>query len=322
MRVERHGHGNRRDDGEAGGGRLGGHAPCRCRGISATGPRIIRDNHLQSKLRGVIDSTTGKAVTVFLNDAIMRDFTSEQFGRQQPYPWFSFEQFLRPSAFDTLLASFPSVALFEEHKGIERANQQRSHDRYYLAFEKSIYRDAASPEAGPTPLAKDGVVGLDNLPTPWQDFIGELRDSSAYRAFTESLLGHADMTVRFAWHMGFSGSEVSPHRDAEKKVGTHIFYFNTSRDWEREWGGSILVLGGKQVKRLNPNVGDFDSVIPVDIRDNRSFLFKNTQDAWHGVEPLSSPGGAFRRLFNVVFEYDGPVPQRKKRGLLGLFGGR
>lgn len=256
----------------------------------------------------------------YLNEQAMQAFAAEQFRDRRPFPWFSFEAFLLTEAFQALLASFPPRALFEEHRGIERANQQRPHDRYYLAFERSIYRDEVSrepiarddmsrPSSVVAPETEDGVVSLADLPLPWQAFLEELRTSAVYRTFIDRMLESGPLTVRFAWHMGFTGSEVSPHRDSEKKAGTHIFYFNTSEDWAREWGGSILVLGEKRVKRKNPDVSDFGSVEAVDIRDNRSFLFKNTEDAWHGVEPLHSPDGQFRRLFNVIFErQDAPQP--------------
>ena len=49
----------------------------------------------------------------------------------------------------------------------------------------------------------------------------------------------------------------------------------------------------------------------MDIRDNRSFLFKNTADAWHGVRALTCPANSYRRLFNVVFE----TPDKRRGGV-------
>ncbi len=267
----------------------------------------------------------------YLNEQTIQAFSAGQFQHRKPFPWFAFDTFLRPDAFQLLHTHFPALSLFETHRGIERANRQRPHDRYYLAFERSIYRDDMQPARPAAALTatdtagRDGVVDLPDLPLPWQEFIEELRTSAVYLDFIDRMLESGPLTVRFAWHMGFSGSEVSPHRDSEKKAGTHIFYFNTSEDWEREWGGAILVLGNKRVKRKNPDVADFGDVEAVDIRNNRSFLFKNTSDAWHGVEPLQSPGGQFRRLFNVIFErQDAPVsaPPPSKGGLFRLLRAR
>lgn len=277
----------------------------------------------------------------FLDEHAMQAFAADTFKQREPYPWFSFEQLLTPDGFQTLLRDFPSLALFEEHRGVERADHQRSHDRYYLAFERSLYKkgtpggdddtvdDVADEMAGPGRYddemagvrgasGRDGIVGLKDIPPSWQQFIEELRESAAYRTFTERLLDSGPMTVRFAWHVGFNGSEVSPHRDTDKKIGTHIFYFNTSDDWRKAWGGAILVLGDKRIKQKNPDVSDFGAVTAAEILDNRSFLFKNTPDAWHGVEPLTCPPGHYRRLFNVIFEHVG-APPRRRRGLLGLF---
>lgn len=271
----------------------------------------------------------------FLDERAMQAFAADTFQQREPYPWFSFEQLLTPDSFQTLLRDFPSLALFEEHRGVQRADNQRSHDRYYLAFERSVYKKEASESrddmagplyaddemAGTGRTGRDGIVGLQDLPPSWQQFIEELRESVGYRRFTERLLESGPMTVRFAWHVGFSGSEVSPHRDTDKKIGTHIFYFNTSEDWRKEWGGAILVLGDKRIKEKNPDVSDFGTVTAAQILDNRSFLFKNTREAWHGVEPLSCPPGRHRRLFNVIFEHAGSPP-RRRRGLMGLFRSR
>jgi len=282
-------------------------------------------------------------VSGFFNDSVLDGFSGDAFGRREPFPWQAFETLLLPEKFTALLESFPSVALFDTHRGIARADQQRSHDRYYLAFERNIYRGenaapgvygrdggdnemvgplsiartedlASSGKAiAPTtsaPLSKSGVVDLPDLPAPWQAFMEEIRSSRRYQAFADRAFGVQPMTVRFAWHLGFQGAEVSPHRDTDKKLGTHIFYFNTAADWSEEWGGSILVLGDKKVRRKNPDITDFGSVRAVDIRDNRSFLFKNTVTAWHGVDALRCPPQRYRRLFNVIFERVEPRPQK------------
>ncbi|MCP8467246.1 2OG-Fe(II) oxygenase [Pseudomonas sp. ZM23] len=241
-------------------------------------------------------------MSLFLNDRLLRDFATEDFASQRPFPWYSFQDVLRPEAFEALYREFPSLELFERHNGITRAYGQRPHNRYYLAYERSIYNDR---EAG-----SEGVVALGDLPVVWQQFMLEVQGNSEYAAFARRMLGVDDFVVRFAWHVGVNGSEVSPHRDSHTKLGTHIFYFNTSEDWQPEWGGSILVLDGKKVPQDNPDLSDFESVRGCDIRDNRSFLFKNTENAWHGVEKLTCPEGRYRRLFNVVFE---PVRQNQAR---------
>lgn len=245
-------------------------------------------------------------MTQFLDCAVMREFPTDAFTEQTPFPWFNFSQVLTPEGFDVLLRQFPPLELFEAHVGMERPGDQRPHDRYYLAYEHSIY-DRAQKSA-------QGEARHGDLPLPWQGFLEELKTSAEYHAFIERLLGVSPLSARYAWHVGVNGSEVSPHRDADNKIGTHIFYFNTREDWDPAWQGSTLVLGGKQGAAPNPDFADFTSETASDIRDNHSFLFKNTPDAWHGVRTLTSPEGRYRRLFNVIFQTPdaaegGPAPR-------------
>ena len=51
-----------------------------------------------------------------------------------------------------------------------------------------------------------------------------------------------------------------------------------------------------------PDFGDFETCEAARIVDNRSSLFKNTPQAWHGVSALTCPAGSYRRLFNIIFE--------------------
>jgi hypothetical protein len=239
-------------------------------------------------------------VSPFLNHSVVRGTSPESFAQQQPFPNFAFQDFLSADGFAQLNQAFPPLSAFEKHVGLVRANGQRSHDRYYLAYEESIYHRQDKGHYG---LKGDtGTITHDALPEVWQSFMDELTQDGEYREFMEDMLGARGLDMRFAWHVGTVGSEVSPHRDALDKVGTHIFYFNTSADWQPEWGGSILSLGGKKVPQLNPDFEDFQTELAVDIRDNRSYLFKNTETAWHGVRALACPEGSYRRLFNVIFE--------------------
>lgn len=213
------------------------------------------------------------------------------FHAQQPFPWVSLSRFLTEEGFGALHRDFPDIRFFERHENLPKPYGQRPHNRYYLAYEESIYHPHESPA--------QGVVRHHDLPLTWQRFLEEL-EGEEYRRFLQSLLGISQFEVRYAWHIGVTGSEVSPHRDAENKLATHIFYFNTSDDWSMAWGGETLVLCGKRTPTMNPDFDDFDRVIPVPCLDNRSFLFKNGPGAWHGVRAIRCPAGRYRRLFNVI----------------------
>lgn len=231
----------------------------------------------------------------FIDYKLIQSFDQDFFTQNQPFPWYNFQNFLTNEGFQKLLEDFPPLELFEQHQGLERVYAQRPHNRYYLAYETSIYNQLEHKNKG--------IISYKHLPSSWQMFIQELESSQVYQNFIKSLFKVADFQIRYAWHMGVTDSEVSPHKDAEQKAGTHIFYFNTSEDWDTAWDGSTLVLGDKLKDVMNPDFSDFTTVIPTQFTNNHSFLFKNAPNAWHGVKPLACPQGKYRRLFNVIFEF-------------------
>lgn len=244
------------------------------------------------------------------NESKIREFDPKSFTQRKPFPWFNFHELLTPEAFAALHREYPSLDKFERHQDLARAHGQRSHNRYYLAYESSIYKDLERKE-------DEGVIHYDDLSPTWQAFMDAVEGDPTYRRFIGSLVGLEDFTTRYAWHVGVAGSEVSPHRDAEDKLATHIFYFNTHEDWDPSWGGSTLALGGKKISALNPDFTDFETEESGSIVDNHSFLFKNTPEAWHGVRSLTSPAGNYRRLFNVIVQAK-QAPKKSFFSRLGL----
>ena len=232
--------------------------------------------------------------TTFINYDLLRNFSAESFTAGEPFPWADIHQFLTPFGFRSLYESFPPLELFEEHTGIERVYGQKPHNRYYLAYEKSIYHEGEH--------SGKGLLKHNQLSQEWQDFIEEIESSDDYNRFICRMLAVEEFRTRYAWHVGFTNCEVSPHVDSPTKYGTHIIYFNTMQDWDSAWGGATLVLGGKKTEALNPEFTDFATAVSTRITDNHSFFFKNTASAWHGVRPLACPPESYRRLFNIIFE--------------------
>ena len=249
------------------------------------------------------------AIPVF-DPAAIRAFDRTSFTGRQPFPWMNFHALLTPETFAALHREYPSLDQFERHQGIARVHGQRPHNRYYMAYESSIYKDLDRKE-------DEGVIHYDALSPTWRAFMDAVESDETYRRFIGDLIGLTDFETRYAWHVGVTGSEVSPHRDAEDKLGTHIFYFNTLEDWDPAWGGPTIALGGKKVAALNPDFSDFESEQSGSIVDNHSFLFKNTPEAWHGVRALTSPEGKYRRLFNVIVQAK-KTPKRSFFGKRGL----
>ena len=139
---------------------------------------------------------------------------------------------------------------------------------------------------------------------PWREFIAELF-GKYYASFLRRMLAlkprkHFELTMD--WYYAWEGCSVSPHCDARRKWGTHIFYFDTEEDWHSSWGGHVLIMddGGRYKRHSGPAFDDLEVAATIDPRGNGSLLFHPTDHSWHGVRPLGCPPGKLRKLFLVT----------------------
>jgi hypothetical protein len=95
------------------------------------------------------------------------------------------------------------------------------------------------------------------------------------------------------------GKDVSPHVDSKGKAGSHLFYM-VDDDWVPEWGGSTYVLADQKNDIPNPEIEDFIQHARVEIAGNKSFIFKNTKNAWHAVDQIKCPIDRYRKLVSIV----------------------
>jgi hypothetical protein len=216
----------------------------------------------------------------YINEAVMNGLDAAAFQAQRPYPWLNPEGFLTASGFERLVATLPEPALFERRFGERRKHGQEPHDRLALEYHPSL------------PLAE-----------PWRAFIAEL-NSPAYRSFLEHMFGRRALRLVLHWHYTPNGCSVSPHCDARRKLGSHIFYFNTEEDWQPEWGGETLILddGGRFIANSAPKFEDFDRILAAKAIGNASLLFMRREQSWHGVREIRCPPEALRKVFIVVIE--------------------
>ncbi len=218
----------------------------------------------------------------YLNIDKLRNLQREDFLAVKPYPYFNSEGVLTQSGFEDLLDNMPPLSMFEKKFGYERRAGQAPHDRFSLEY---------------TP----GMA----VSKPWQEFIAELC-SDAYRSEIARLLGANKVEFRFHWHYTPNGADVSPHCDARREHGSHLFYFNSREDWRPEWGGSTLVLddGGRLSYDSAPDLEEFDAVHECESIGNYSSLMLRTDHAWHAVRPIACPEDRLRRIFIVVVNPD------------------
>lgn len=218
----------------------------------------------------------------YLDIEKLRSLRLEDFLATKPYPYFNSDGVLTESGFQDLLANMPPLDMFEQKFGYERRAGQAPHDRYSLEYTRGM-----------------------SVPKPWQEFIRELC-SDAYRGQIERLFNARKVEFRFHWHYTPSGADVSPHCDARREHGSHLFYFNSTQDWDPAWGGATLVLddGGRLDYNSAPALEDFDNIIECKSFGNYSALIKRSDHAWHAVRPINCPQGLLRRVFIVVVNPD------------------
>ena len=212
------------------------------------------------------------------------------FQSQKPFPWINPYRLLTEQGHLRLLETLPDVSLFTSIFGKERKYGQQSHDRFSLEYHDDL-----------------------DIAKPWQEFITELRGKD-YREFLRRQLGVRSFEFLFYWHYTPTGCSVSPHCDSKRKLGSHIFYFNTPQDWDPSWGGETLILddGERFDYRSAPHFDAFERVTAAEALGNRSLLLRKTAHSWHGVRELSCPKDRLRKVFIVVANRSTPIDRLQR----------
>lgn len=205
----------------------------------------------------------------------LRSIETEHFQDADPFPWINPKALISEDGYRQLVADLPDPEHFRSSFGRRRRHGQESHDRFALNYSDKL-----------------------DLRTSWRGFIDDLK-GPAYRQFLQRLLGVDDFDLTFHWHYTPRDCSLSAHCDAEWKLASHIFYFNTEDDWEERWGGQTLILddGGSLSHRSAPTLDEFERVIPSKAIGNNSLLFQRTNHSWHGMYPLKQPIGVMRKVF-------------------------
>jgi hypothetical protein len=202
----------------------------------------------------------------YLDVKRLQTINPASFRAQTPYPWVNPAGLLTDAGYDRLRETIPDVSLFTSHFSETRVYGQQNHDRFSL-----FYRDDL-------PVA-----------APWKAFVAELRGAD-YQTFMRRLIGARSFELSFVWHYTPQGCSVSPHCDSKRKLGSHIFYFNTEQDWDPAWGGETLILddGGRFEYRSAPHFEEFERITVAEALGNRSLLFARKAHSWHGVRALAA----------------------------------
>jgi hypothetical protein len=215
----------------------------------------------------------------YLNRNCIEGIPSKEFQERQPFPWVNVSDTLLPASFESLRENLPDVSMFIKHENKKRGYGQAPHNRYILHY----------------------LPGMP-LPKPWEEFVQELLHGETYQTFLRRMLGDHKFILTLEWYYAWQGCSVSPHCDAKRKLATHIFYFNTDKDWKSEWGGKILMLDDDKKWNAHsaPNFDDLKVAATLDPWGNSSLFFKRTPHSWHGVRAIECPPDAMRKLFIVT----------------------
>jgi len=220
------------------------------------------------------------SMTKYLDFDVLEAIDTKTYRNQKPYPWVNPEKLIKEDAFELLRKNMPDVSLFAQKFGYTRRAGQKPHDRYSLEY---TLENAAT------------------IPEPWREFIAELC-SDRYRNNIARLFNARKLEFRFHWHYAPNGCSVSPHCDAKREYGSHLFYFNSEEDWDPAWGGETLVLddGGRLDCNSAPEFKDFDREIPCRSMGNVSALLKRSNRGWHAVREINCPEDRMRKIFIIV----------------------
>jgi len=220
--------------------------------------------------------------TTVLDFERLNAVTTDSFRQAHPYPWLNPEGLLTKEGFELLRQNLPRTEQMKASFGRKRAHGQKPHDRYALEYRADL-----------------------DLHPAWHQFIAEL-NGPVYQNWLARLFATTRFNLSYHWHYAPRGASVSPHCDAKRKLGSHIFYFNTEDEWERDWGGQTVILddGGRFSRNSAPDFQDFDRSWVADAMGNRSLLFQRQGNSWHGVQALDCPEDRLRKVFIIVVNAD------------------
>jgi len=201
-------------------------------------------------------------------------------------PHKEYENFINQKDYEELLNTFPSDDIFLDELPETRKHGQRPHQRRFFCI----------GETQGSKYFKRYLKKISDLPFVWQTLLSTFYDKE-YKEWICKTLNVNDFKIRFDFHRTRAGLDVSPHIDSIGKIGSHLFYFMPD-GWTDEMGGKTIFYRDRKVDKMNPEPEDFEDYTTTSVIGNRSCLFKNVKEGWHGVTQVNSD--VHRQICNVV----------------------
>lgn len=226
----------------------------------------------------------------------------------QPFFHFVVEEYLPPSTYDTLLATFPTDADF-----VGQADASKHGNKRILSTSHQPDLFRAFLERRPAWREVVDVLGSEAFITDLYRLVrgelvrarglGGLRRWRAHRALSAFEQG-VELHVEFSRLT--NGSYIMLHTDTPSKLASLLLYFPDPA-WRPEYGGGTVFYrpgpGAPRRNRANHTV-PFEAVAPaatVDFVPNRLLVFLKSSISYHAVTPVTCPPAMLRNSVNISF---------------------
>ena len=228
---------------------------------------------------------------------------------QEPFCFFQTDSYLPFSLYQKLKESFPDKSFFVN-----------THKRGKTTFQSDNNPDNFNKFCQENPLWNDFLQcfmsneflddAFEFLKKPLNKARGKDGKKRWILANSNSLdSSNSDVIpieVRFEFSMLSEEAMIVPHTDAERKIFSLLFYF-PDEDWKPEYGGGLNFFRPKNIidqwnfeNRVVP-FNNLEEIASAPFTANRLLGFVKSRNSWHGVKPLKSLPGIYRKSLNINF---------------------
>lgn len=238
--------------------------------------------------------------------------------RYEPFPIGLAKPVLDPAAYETLVADYPPLELFQYMPKVGKKyslSEKNNPDKYkaWIA-EHPKWREfhdwVKSREfiAGVLAALKDRGVDLGLKPSV--GFGKRLRKLAMNLARGELSAGDPGLTARFEFSMlPADGGSVIPHTDSPGKVITLVVSMMKHGEWDPAFGGGTAINRPRDPRlyynELNRQAGfdEMETLETFPFEPNQAVIFVKTFNSWHSVLPMQGGGSpTMRKTLTINIE--------------------
>lgn len=233
----------------------------------------------------------------------------------EPYPIGRVDHVLGDADYDTLVATYPDISLFEykpalgEKYSLSERNNAENYRRFIASSPEwaKVHAYLKSPRFIEETLA---FLKTRNIDLALGDYGIVETHGKKKTSLASKLLGRTELSSRFEFSiMGGQGGHIRPHTDEPRKLITLVVSMIKPGEWDEAWGGGTEVCLPKDRTRVfnqaNKYMGfeDVDVIRSYGFKPNQCVIFIKTYNSWHHVSPLTAPPGSpLRKTLTINIE--------------------